>query len=228
MTQEKELGGATVCYYYDTAKGYLLASINITDGNGLAYTYDALGRMTKVVPARSTSSSSFSTPASSVSVQYGYDSNGNLSGIQTYHTTYSFFYDDFGNLISVGVDGGEIVGYQYNDYNGKLVKVTYANGIAEEYVYNDLELLSEIWYTDGDTSTLAYKYEYTAAGKVYKITDDINEKITVFKYDSRDRVTDIAEYNDNTDLHEFSMAVYYNDKSQVSGIYGYRCPLLDE
>ena len=50
----------------------------------------------------------------------------------------------------------------------KKNKITYGNGYVEEYVYNDLELLTEIWYTKGtEANTLAknliYHMEYLPA-----------------------------------------------------------------
>ncbi|MBO5906568.1 MAG: hypothetical protein J6Q85_00245 [Clostridia bacterium] len=37
--------------------------------------------------------------------------------------------------------------YEYNEYNGKLNKITYGNGFVVEYVCDDLDNLSEAWYT---------------------------------------------------------------------------------
>ena len=56
--------------------------------------------------------------------------------------------------------------YTYNENNGKLNKITYGNGLIVEYVYNDLELLTEVWYTKGTVKYSAYEYEYTADGQV--------------------------------------------------------------
>ena len=67
--------------------------------------------------------------------------------------------------------------YFYNSSNGLLnavVNVTDGNGYIEEYTYDELENLSEIWYTVGGVKTLAYSYEYNADGSVYKITDHVN------------------------------------------------------
>ena len=65
----------------------------------------------------------------------------------------------------------------------------------ENYVYNDLELLSEIWYTVGGTDTLAFSYEYTSVGQLYKFIDHLNGRTTVYKYDTNGRITELTEFD---------------------------------
>ena len=43
---------------------------------------------------------------------------------------------------------------EYNEKNGNLASITYGNGLVEEYVYNFLDLVSEIWYTKDGIRTL--------------------------------------------------------------------------
>ncbi len=56
------------------------------------------------------------------------------------------------SISSHGSDAGswELASYEYNDYNGKLKKLTYSNGLVVEYLYNALENLPEVWYTVTD------------------------------------------------------------------------------
>ena len=56
--------------------------------------------------------------------------------------------------------------YNYDIHNGKLKGITYGNGLVEEYVYNELDMISEIWYTNNGTTSKAYSYYYTADGNV--------------------------------------------------------------
>ena len=89
-----------------------------------------------------------------------------------------------------------------------------------EYVYNRLEMLSEIWYTENGTRTLAYSYEYTDDGQVYKFTDNKSGKATVYKYDSVGKLTSFAEYDTNDPYYDYSAELYYNiNTGDVSGIY---------
>ena len=49
-----------------------------------------------------------------------------------------------------------MVSYTYNSYNGKLATMTYGNGTKVEYVYDELDRVSEVWYTKNSTRTKAY------------------------------------------------------------------------
>ena len=86
-------------------------------------------------------------------------------------------------------------------------------------MYNDIDLPGEVWYTEGEAEeALAYKYEYTATGQVYKYTDYVNGsygragRSTVYKYDTNDRLVGFIEYENNNSYQDFSSEISYNDK----------------
>ena len=101
LVSEIDTAGVTYHYFYDENTGELLASGNVNSGNGMAYSYDAVGRMTQAVPATVTLSSgseyTYSSVSNSANVSYTYDTCGRLGGITTDTTTYTFTYDIFGN-----------------------------------------------------------------------------------------------------------------------------------
>ena len=66
-----------------------------------------------------------------------------------------------------------LASYTYNNFNGKLAKIEYGNGLKEEYVYNELDMISEIWYTKDEVRTKAYSYFYTSDGKIAELTDHL-------------------------------------------------------
>ena len=84
------------------------------------------------------------------------------------------------------VGGSAIVSYEYNEYNGKLKKLTYANGLVEEYVYNALEMLEEVWYTVDGNKTLAYKYSYSSNGALIEFENCLTGDITRYTYSAED------------------------------------------
>ena len=84
-------------YYYDSTNGRLLATANVYTSEGSVYSYDSLGRLTGVKPAKYSSSSSYTTESNAEKVNYTYNSNGYLSTITTGSTTYTLTYDAFGN-----------------------------------------------------------------------------------------------------------------------------------
>ena len=81
-------------------------------------------------------------------MEYDYDSTNGLSTITTDSTTYSFTYDVFGNTDTISAGYNELVDYTYNSYNGKISNIEYGNGFKVKYVYDKLDRVSEIWYTN--------------------------------------------------------------------------------
>ena len=217
LIQEIDGLDVDIYYFYDSTDGKLLATVNSDEDNGICYSYDGMGRLVGVMPATYESTVAYGTVTDAESVTYTYNSKNLLSTITTDSTTYTFTYDVFGNTTSVSAGANELAEYTYGERNGKLKKITYGNGYVVEYVYNELELLTQICYTKGtEPKTLAYEYEYTSDGQVYKFIDHENEKSTVYKYDTNNRLVAFIEY-DNTDYyHDYSATILYNDKGELS------------
>ena len=66
---------------------------------------------------------------------------------------------------------------------------------------------------------MVYSYEYTTDGKLHSFTDNINGRVTVYKYDTNDRLVGMVEYESGDMYHDYSYDLYYNDKSQLSSVY---------
>ena len=82
------------------------------------------------------------------SVNYTYDQRGLLSTLSNSEVSYSFSYDQFGNTTGVTIgDDLTAVQYEYNNYNGKIKKITYSGGYSERFVYDHIDSITEIWYT---------------------------------------------------------------------------------
>ncbi|MBQ8380701.1 MAG: RHS repeat-associated core domain-containing protein, partial [Clostridia bacterium] len=198
-------------YFYDDYDGKLLATVNIGESTGYAYTYDNKDRLINVTPASFDSEEYYYTAdTTSEKVTYTYDSQNRLSTITTKSTAYTFTYDTFGNAASISSDGNALASYTYNSNNGKLNKITYGNGFVVEYVYNKLEMLEEVWYTKNGTKSLAYEYTYTASGQVYKFINHTNGKTTAYKYDDTDKLTGFYEYATADSYHDFSAEFLYD------------------
>ena len=74
-------------------------------------------------------------------------------------------------LLCTAVNIGEknaVASYWYYDHNGKLGGVTYGNVDATDYSYNDLDLITEIWYAE----YVRYK-THTAIASLRIITAEI-------------------------------------------------------
>ena len=203
-----------VRYIYDTKNGRLLASVDVYSDSGVAYTYDEVGTLVSVRPASyNVSSDSYVAETNTENVTYTYDSKKQLSTVTTDSTTYTFTYDVYGNTSSIKAGDSTLAEYSYNNYNGKLNKITYGNGFSEEYVYNEVELLSEIWYNYSDgTREQVYSYEYTKDGQLYKFYDHIEDRYTVYRYTGTGKLARMVQY-DGEDM-EYGLSLYctYNNR----------------
>jgi len=88
-----------------------------------------------------------------------------------------------------------LASYTYNNFNGKLAKIEYGNGLKEEYVYNELDMISEIWYTKDGVRTKAYSYSYTSKGAIYRFDNHLTGQSTIYDYDSTGRLESVTEYS---------------------------------
>jgi len=206
-------------YYYDQTNGRLLAVINQDEGTGTCYTYDAIGNVTSVLPAKYVSATSYSPVTSSNSVDYTYNSANLLQSIKTESTEYKFFYDGFGNTDSVTIGGNEIVNYEYNLYNGKLHTINYKNGFSVNYVYDELDNIREVWYNDNGVETKAFEYHYTAYGQMSRFDNLLTGKSISYKYDDDNRMTSYVEYDTDDMVNTFSSTIFYDENSNPSSVF---------
>ena len=185
--------------------------------NGISYTYDELGRVVEVLPASySQVLNDYTEITNAENVSYTYDAEGYLSSIVTDSTTYTLTYDAFGNSSGVAAGDNTLAQYEYNANNGKLKKITYGNGYAERYVYDELERLSEVWYNINGVETLAASYEYTRDGALYRVTDHRSGRVTEIKYDTRGRAVGYVEYSEDEGERYAEGYVTYDDESRVT------------
>ena len=217
LLSETDETGTTIRYYYDPDTCMLDATVNETSGNGLVYNYDSLRRLVSVTPGQYVSSSSYTETTNAEKVEYTYGTDHMLEEISTVSTNYTFSYDEFGNRVWVKAGDNTLASYEYAEKNGKLKKTTYGNGFVVEYVYNDLENLSEIWYTEGEgASVKAYEYEYTTDGQIHRVKDNINGRQTVYTYDSRNRVANISSSSTDDSYNDLFTYVEYDDIGRVT------------
>lgn len=222
LLSETDSSDVTIRYYYNATTCMLDAVVNTSSGDGLVYRYDYVGRLISVTPAEYISSSMFEEITNKQNVEYTYNEENLLNGISTVSTDYAFSYDEFGNRVWVKVGTQTLVDYEYAENNGKLTKIIYGNGFVTEYVYNALEMLEEIWYTDSDgTRFITYEYEYTAEGLLHSIKDNINGKKTVYTYDNQNRVKNVVSSSDDGVYNEVLIKTNYLDNGNIQNIVVY-------
>ena len=204
--------GKVTRYFYDSNNGRLLANIQ-PDNTGTSYSYDAVGNLTLVQPA-TYSAGSWSGVSNSANVVYEYNELNQLTSINTEGTEYSFTYNNFGAKNSVAIGGTTIVSQTYNDYNGKISKVTYANGTVVNYFYDELARVEKIVYNDNGVETV-YEYEYDSNGNLSKFIDHSTNRVSLYQYDGSGRLINFVEYDSYAYENLVSAKYWYDDYSRL-------------
>ena len=208
--------GKITRYFYNTTNGRLIANIQ-PDNTGTCYSYDALGNLTSVLPA-TYSSSTWSDVSGSSSISYDYNNLNQLEKISTNGTEYSFTYNEFGAKDSVSIGEDIIVSQTYNDYNGKISSVTYANGTIINYYYDALARIEKIVYNNSGVETV-YEYEYDSNGNLNKFIDHSLDRVTLYKYDDNGRMTNFLEYDSEKNENLSSAWYVYDEYSRIDMIF---------
>jgi len=225
LTAEDTTGLVTT-YHYDTDTRYLMA-VTTSDGVGTAYTFDALGRQISARPA-AVSGSSYTAETGTEQAIFAYDGS-KLSSITTGSSTYHFTYDNYQNRKSVAVGSNQIAYYIYNSYNGKLIYTVYANGYVTKNVYDELDRISQVWYTqitgslptsdsayDGYTYSLKESYVYDEMSFLAIMTDHVAGTKTVYSYDTEGKPVGAVRFGTSGTAAVFYQNVTYNSVGLVS------------
>ena len=215
LTETDSLGYVTK-YFYDNSNGNLLAQIDVESGSGYVYDYDVFGTLVSVIPATG-NATSYTEVVNAENVNYEYNPNTHrLHQITTASTEYTFAYDNFGNSTGVTAGDNTLATYEYYPNNGKLKKINYGNGFSEDYVYNTLEMLSEIWYTVDGTRTKAYSYTYNKDGTLSEFENHLNGTTIEYEYDYQGRFISSRETNSSNANYKNDYVVNnYNEDGRV-------------
>ena len=219
LLQETDSLNRKTRYYYNSNNGRLLACVNVDEGNGTCYTYDAVGNIISVMPAQYVSSTNYSEILNEESVNYTYNERNMLESIITESTSYNFVYDVFGNTDSISAGSRELANYEYNSYNGKLHTINYGNGFSVRYVYDKLDNIKEVWYNNSGSETKVYEYMYTAHGQLYRYDNLLTGKSIIYKYDTVGKLINFIEYDIDDMINEFSSTMFYNDEGNLSSLF---------
>ena len=207
--------GHVTRYFYNQSNGRLIYEIG-ANNTGYYYTYDNAGNLISVQPAIYSSSPSAVT--GTTEIEYEYNEKYQLEKIVANGTEYNITYDIFGNQSSVSIGENQIVGHEYNSYNGKLSKVTYANGTIITYTYDKLERIEKITCTNGETS-YSYEYTYDSNGNVTKFFDGKNQKAIKYNYDLLGRLVKTISYDTEALVNDSAIQYKYSEDNMLSSIW---------
>jgi len=161
------IGITSVVDPYGNTLTYGRNGIVHSDGTGVAFTRDALNRITKITD-----------PMGKV-IQYGYDANGNLASVTNRNNeTSRFAYDGTHGLASyTDPSGAQLARYTY-DAKGRLIAATDASGKTIQTNHDTANSQDILTDRLGRTTT----YVYDTAGDVTKIIDPMGA-VTAYGYD---------------------------------------------
>ena len=207
QTTKVKIGDSAL--YTETETSYnnttgLTSSVTDARGNAVSYDYDDDTRQTETITDPKNNSSTYTygnaaamhrlvslTSSGLGVVTYGYDTYGKLETITRGSTTYSLTYDDWNRPISTKVGSVALSTNTYDD-DFRLETVTYANGFAARYEYDDLDRVQRIKQCEDATAqnptyVLTYEMIYNGEGDLYEIRNYRTERASFFDYDHAGR-----------------------------------------
>ena len=120
-------------------------------------------------------------------VNYGYDQYGKLTTVTRGTTIYGLTYDAWNRPLETKVGTVALSTNEYDTATRLLKKVTYANGFEVRYVYDELDLVTEIYEKYSNTEALAYEFQYNNEGDLYTLRNRKTSRVSFFEYDHAGR-----------------------------------------
>jgi RHS repeat-associated protein len=219
LESRTDFNGVTTTYDYD--ENNRLTSRNYPDaGQNVAFTYTSMGRRETATDVRGTTSYTYDvrdrietvTYPDGRTLTYGYDTQGNRTSLtaniggQTLTTSYS--YDELNRLDIVTDSESRIYDHDY-DENGNRQFLAHPNGVNTDYVYDDLNRLTDLT-TIGPAGTVqSYHFTLGAAGNREQI-DEADGTIRGYAYDDLYRLLG-ETVTDGTSASLYSKSFVYDN-----------------
>ena len=201
-----------------------------TNGNYQTKIIDETGNSTQYQYNESTGVITKATDAKNKTTTYSYDKSNRLltakkqasqkeySNTYTYENdmlktithngfTYTFNYDNFGNVKQVKVGNQVLSTNNYEANNGNLTSSTYGNNQTVSYNYDRFDRITKLTGTKG-----TYQYTYDANSNVKTIVDSINNNTETFTYDLAERLVKAVNTNGFTKEYGYDINNNINSK----------------
>ena len=161
-----------------------------------------------------------------ISIAYEYDGDliksytrgGYIPGVTgKQNQTYSYTYDDFGNVLTISLGDKVLAEYTYGNFtslggNNHLTSIEFANGAAIYYKYDYLDRVIAISWNDKYTNM--YEFQYDSNGNVIELADLLTDTTYSYEYDNIGRmVYSIITLSDGSIQYT---SVGYNDDGTTS------------
>lgn len=194
--------GQTLTYTYDIRQ---LTRIDYPDGSADTYTYDPLGRRLTSSNANVTMAYTYDALNRITSVtnqrynlvaHYEYDASGNRTKLITPQSTVTYAYDAKNRLTQMSDTLFGVFRFAYDAVDRRR-ELEYPNKVKTNYDYDEAHRLIAIVTKDAASTLLdAWSYQYDAVGNRTSKTY-MNGKTESYVYDNVYRLTD-AHYGDGT------------------------------
>ena len=186
---ETTADGETVAYHYSTSGGTAMLLTKEERGNSyIQYGYDGYGRVTSAV--RSIAGSGQYT------FDYTYNSLGQLSQVSYPNgLTASYGYDSQGNRTGISVGGTQVWGV--SSHSGKNTRCWFGNNdvVVEDVTRDDAGRITYKGMINSSLQTIVRPLLYTYDGQTGNITSRLGVNgsgYEYFTYDSMDRLTSVS------------------------------------
>ncbi|MDD2480725.1 MAG: DNRLRE domain-containing protein, partial [Lutispora sp.] len=229
-------GNVETKYVYD-ANGNYITSITDQLKNTTTYANDSRGNITEIKDPKNNIYTSvyddmdriirFDNPRG-LKTRFYYDKNGNMWQIDNYNsidqfmnTTMSVQYNELDLPKKISDSHWRETTLEYN-LGGNLKDVSYPNGKGVHFVYDEINRVSEINYTNDTTK---WNFTYDENSNIKTITKN-NMQTTSYDYDNLDRVVKVTHppvnYVSNT------MEYVYNLVGQILNVKNSILPTADQ
>lgn len=193
MTSSTDGEGHTTQYEYNRAG--LMSKLIDPMGEAEAYAYDGMGRMVRKADRNGNITeygyTFYDAPlyrrnqATGLEEVYAYTPEGLLRAAIGGGMRYSYKYDQMGRLLRKSASGRALLSHTY-DKNGNRISQTDVTGRTIEYVYDDLDLLVEVYENGSKLST----YEHNPDGTVKSLQN--GPLRTLYSYDIDKNITGLV------------------------------------
>ena len=214
VTSTTDARGKTTSTTYDSTLNNIynrrVTSVTDPNGNSTFTQYTIMGREKFVGNGATTSTAD-------AYVIYGYDAKDRLEGIK--HSSngaykYSFGYDAWNRTTTTKAGTATLSTNQYNATTGLLESVTYGNNFKINYVYDNLDRLTQVKLGN----TLRYEYVYDGEGNLYS-ERDVNQGHTIYyEYDHAGRCMAATKKNTTNGTRQASYKYDYDDNNNLTKI----------
>ena len=183
LTNRASVNGYKVSYTYNPATGQRQT---MTDSSGTtSYSYDNRDRLQLKTVAW--------VGGPSVSLNYRYDANGNLTNLWSSTAggvNLAYNYDPLSRLTNVLASGGAAASYGF-DAVGNLQTKRYGNGVTNLYQYDSLNRLTNLTWKLTTASLANFSYQLGLTGNRTNLSETVNNtsRTNAWNYDALYRLT---------------------------------------